>query len=61
MCVLDHKNIKKSLIYRQLATFEDDEYLYKTAANVEEARKLIKIGYEYVYDVENMKLFRKRK
>ncbi|MDH5494088.1 MAG: hypothetical protein OEY24_00070 [Candidatus Bathyarchaeota archaeon] len=49
------------MIYRQLATFEDDEYLYKTAANVEEARKLIKIGYEYVYDVENMKLFRKRK
>jgi len=61
MRLLGHKNIKNTLIYTQLVTFEDDEYICKTAENVKEAKELIEAGYQYVCDMDNLKLFRKRK
>jgi integrase len=61
MRLQDHKNIKNTLVYTQLATFEDDDYVCKAAANVKEASELIEAGYEYVCDVDHVKLFRKRK
>ncbi len=56
-----HKNIKNTLVYTQLVTFEDDEYLCKAASNVKEARELVEAGYEHVSDMDNVRLFRKRK
>jgi len=41
--------------------FEDDDYTCKVAANIKEASELIEAGYEYVCDMESVKLFRKRK
>jgi hypothetical protein len=61
MRVLGHKSIKNTLIYTQLVTFEDDDYLCKTASNVKEATELIEAGYEYVCEMEAVRLFRKRK
>jgi integrase len=61
MRLLGHKNIKNTLIYTQLVTFEDDEYICKTAESVKEAKELIEAGYQYVCDMESLKLFRKRK
>ncbi len=61
MRLLGHKNIKNTLIYTQLVTFEDDDYLCKAATNVKEATELIESGYEYVCEMEHLKLFRKRK
>ena len=61
MRLLGHKNIKNTLIYTQLVTFEDDEYICKTAENVKEAKELIEAGYQYVCDMDSLKLFRKRK
>jgi integrase len=61
MHLLGHKNIKNTLIYTQLVTFEDDEYICKAAENVKEAKELIEAGYQYVCDMDNLKLFRKRK
>ncbi|MCW4045210.1 MAG: site-specific integrase [Candidatus Bathyarchaeota archaeon] len=61
MRLLGHKNIKNTLIYTQLVTFEDDEYVCKTAENVKEAKELIEAGYQYVCDMDSLKLFRKRK
>ena len=61
MKLLGHKNIKNTLIYTQLVTFESDEYHCKTASSVKEAAELIETGYEYVCDLDNVKLFRKRK
>jgi integrase len=61
MRLLDHKNIKNTLIYTQLVTFEDDDYICKAAADVKEATQLIEAGYEYVCAMDNVKLFRKRK
>ncbi len=61
MQLLDHKNIKNTLIYTQLVTFENDDYVCKTANTVKETSDLIEAGFEYVCDMENVRLFRKRK
>jgi integrase len=61
MRLLGHKNIKNTLVYTQLVTFEDDDYVCKAATNVKEATELIEMGYEYVCEMEHFKLFRKRK
>jgi hypothetical protein len=61
MRLLGHKNIKNTLIYTQLVTFEDDDYICKAAINIKEATELIEAGFEYVCDVTQVKLFRKRK
>jgi integrase len=61
MRLLGHKNIKNTLIYTQLVTFEDDDYVCKAAVDVKEATQLIEAGYEYVCAMDNAKLFRKRK
>jgi len=56
---LGYKNI--TLVYTQLVVFEDDDYICRAAANVKEATELIEAEYEYVCDMENVRLFRKRK
>jgi integrase/ribosomal protein L37AE/L43A len=61
MRLLGHKNIKNTLIYTQLVTFQDDDFICKTAENVKEAKELIEAGYEYVTEMDGFRLFRKRK
>jgi hypothetical protein len=61
MQVLGHKNIKNTLRYTQLVNFKEDEFVCKAARTVQEASQLIEAGFEYVCDVEGVKLFRKRK
>jgi integrase len=61
MRLLGHKNIKNTLIYTQLVTFEDDDFICKAAADIKEATQLIEAGYEYVTEMDHLKLFRKRK
>jgi integrase len=61
MRLLGHKNIKNTLIYTQLVTFQNDDYTCKVATNIKEAAELIEAGYEYVTEMDNQKLFRKRK
>ncbi|KYH40429.1 MAG: site-specific recombinase XerD [Candidatus Bathyarchaeota archaeon B26-2] len=65
MRFLGHKNIKNTLIYIQLeeALFkkDDEEYVCKAAKSLDEAKTLIELGFEYVCEVEGVKLFRRRK
>jgi len=61
MKMLGHRNINNTLIYTQLISFETDEYHSAMAENVEEARKLIEVGFEYVCTYENKMIFRKRR
>jgi integrase len=61
MQLLGHKNIKNTLVYTHLVNFESDDYVCKAAATVDEAKALIESGFDYVTDVDRMKLFRKRK
>ena len=65
MNFLGHKSIKNTLIYIQLeeAIFkeESDKYICKVAKNLDEAKELIELGFEYVTEMDGVKLFRKRK
>jgi hypothetical protein len=61
MRLLGHKNIANTLIYTQLVEFESDEYCSAVASSVDEAKKLIEAGFEYVCSHNETMLFRKRK
>jgi hypothetical protein len=61
MRVLGHKNIKNTLVYTHLIGYEADEWTCKVATTVDEAKLLIEQGFDFVTDIECMKLFRKRK
>ena len=58
---LGHHDLRSTLRYTQLLEFKAEEYHSATAKNIEEAKKLIEQGFEYVTEVEGVKLFRKRK
>jgi integrase len=59
---LGHKNINNTLIYTHLVSFDgENEFYSATAKTVDEAAKLIEQGFDYVTDVDGVKLFRKRK
>ncbi len=59
---MGHKKIETTLIYTQLLQFEKgDNYTCKVAQNVEQATELIENGFEYVTEMDGLKLFRKRK
>jgi integrase len=59
---LGHKNINNTLIYTHLVNFNDKEEYYSATANtVDEAAKLIEQSFDYVCDLDGVKLFRKRK
>jgi integrase len=61
MKLLGHKSRNNTLVYTQLMEFEGDEYHSAIANGVEEAKKLVEAGFEYVCNHENVMLFRKRK
>jgi len=61
MQILGHKNIKNTLRYTQLVNIEEDEYVCKAATTIRQASELIEVGYEYICEIDEAKLFRKRK
>jgi len=59
---MGHRKIETTLIYTQLLQFDkDDNYTCKVAQTVEQATDLIENGFEYVTEMDGLKLFRKRK
>lgn len=61
MKLLGHRNINNTLLYTQLVNFESNEYHVATAKTLEEACKLVEVGFEYVTEMDGIKIFRKRK
>lgn len=63
--LLGHRNVLATQIYINLeqALFRDasDKYHVKVAETVEEATKLIAVGYEYVSTLGDQQIYRKRK
>jgi len=59
--VLGHKSIKNTEIYMHLCDFSSEEYHSAIAKTIDEARKLIESGFDYVCDMDGVKLFSKRK
>jgi hypothetical protein len=64
---LRHKDIRNTTIYINIerslfqSTDDDDEFTVKTASNLNEACELLKVGFEYVTEIDHVKVFRKRK
>jgi len=58
---LGHKSILTTTIHTHLINFEADAYNSAIAETVEEARKLVETGFEYVCNMNGFKLFRKPK
>ena len=50
-----------TLIYTQLVNFQTDEYTSAVAKNVKKARELIEAGFEYVTEMNGVKIFRRMK
>ena len=61
MRVLGHKRIQNTLVYTQLIDLSDDEYVSKVAKTVQEACQLVESGFEYVTEMDDLKIFRKPK
>ncbi|HEV2119944.1 MAG TPA: tyrosine-type recombinase/integrase [Candidatus Bathyarchaeia archaeon] len=59
--VLGHRSIANTLKYTHLVDWQSDDFLCKAARTVEEASKLIEAGFDFVTQVDDVKLFRKRK
>jgi integrase len=63
--LLGHRSILSTQIYvnmeKMLFSGNANEYHVKAVSTVEEATALIKVGFEYVTEIDNKKLFRKRK
>ena len=58
---LGHKNLMNTQIYTHLINFQSDEYDVQIAETLDEAKKLLEAGFDYVTDMDGFKLFRKRK
>lgn len=61
MRLLGHKNINNTLIYTQLVDSSDDDYVSRVAKDLKELCQLIEAGFEYVTDMDGVKILRKRK
>jgi len=63
--LLGHRNIQNTIkyIHMEQAIFKeaDDKFHVKVAETLDEATKLLEVGYEFVTDMDGKKLFRKRK
>jgi len=58
---LGHRSLRNTMRYVQLIDFEHEEFTSAVASNLQEARQLIEAGFEYVTEIDNIKLFRKRR
>jgi len=63
--LLGHKSVINTMIYinieQALFLSQTDEWTCKTATNVKEAIELIEVGFEYIQEIDGIKLYRKRK
>jgi len=59
--LLGHKNIQSTMVYTQLVQFKDDEFDVETATTIEEAKTLLKVGFDYITEKNDIMLFRRPK
>jgi integrase len=65
MKLLGHHSLRTTLIYidleKALYRETDNAFTIKVAEDIDEACKLLEVGFEYVTDMDGKKIFRKRK
>lgn len=59
--LLGHVNIQNTLVYTHLVNWDTDDFICKVAKTIDEAVELVESGFEYVTEMDHIKLFRKRK
>ena len=60
--MLGHRNINNTMVYTHLIRLDtDDKHNVATAKTIEEASKLLSIGYEFVHEYNGIMIYRKRK
>ncbi len=59
--LLGHKSIQSTMVYTQLVQFKDDEFDVEKATTVEEAKTLLKTGFDYIAEKDGIMLFRRPK
>jgi len=59
---LGHKKIENTLKYTQLIHLnEEDEYTCKTATTIKQATDLLENGFNYIQEIDGIRIYRKRK
>jgi hypothetical protein len=59
---MGHSKIETTLVYTKLVDFPtDEEFMCRATEKIDEAKELIEAGFEYVNEMNGVKLFRKRK
>ena len=58
---MGHSRIQTTLIYAQLIDFGEDEGASAAATTIKEFRELVEKGFEYVGEMDGIKIFRKGK
>jgi integrase len=61
MIQMGHKKLETTQKYMHLMNLNDDEWTCKTASTVEEVKQLVEAGFQYVTDMNGLKIFKKRK
>jgi hypothetical protein len=58
---MGHKKLTTTQLYMHLVNLDSDEWTCRAAATKDEAMSLIEGGFQYVTDMDGVKLFKKRK
>jgi integrase len=61
MIQMGHKKLETTQRYMHLMNLNDDEWTCKTASTVQEVMELVEAGFQYVTDMDALKIFKKRK
>jgi len=61
MVQMGHKKLETTQKYMHLMNLNDDEWTCKTASTVEEVMQLVEAGFQYVTDMDGLKILKKRK
>ena len=59
--ILGHKRIESTMKYTMLVQFKDNEFDVETATTVEEAKDLLKAGFDFITEKNGIMLFRRPK
>jgi integrase len=59
--ILGHKRIESTMRYTRLVQFKDNEFDVEAAQTVEEAKDLLKIGFDFITEKNGFMLFRRPK
>ena len=59
--LLGHKRIEKTMKYTHLVKFQDSNFDVETATTVDQAKELLKVGFDYIIEKDGVMLFRRPK